>query len=324
VLLSGYPPLWAVIVILTLFSLFLAIATVPYTALMPDITPSSQRGRVGGVTALFGMLGASLIIALAYVLWDSQRTLLFFIVAAGVLVTFAITLWTIKEPPPEPALPTSTSRRTVGAYIGDLLQRRELTKYLAATFFFWAGNGGITPFVTRFAVDVLRVEANLAFVLVLPAIVGAAIFAIPAGLAAEHYGKKKVLCAGMALFGLSALVGSLILGDVQQALAIMTLVGIANAITTTLMFPLLTDMIPRDRLGEFTGINALVGSLAQPIGALGAGFLADTTGTLRAAFAAGGLMMLVGFAILTSVRVPPTAQEERILLQGEAALPTAC
>ena len=39
------------------FSFFLAIANDPYLALMADITPERQRGRVGSVMAVFNMVG---------------------------------------------------------------------------------------------------------------------------------------------------------------------------------------------------------------------------------------------------------------------------
>lgn len=50
------------------------------------------------------------------------------------------------------------------------------------------------------------------------------------------------------------------------------------------------------------GLGSAVQSLAQPIGAMAAGALADASGTLRGAFIAGGLAMFVAFLILLTVR----------------------
>ena len=311
IFLSAHPPFWAVVAVMTVISFFLAVAYDPYLAMLPDITPPQQRGRVGGVMAAFNMMGAMLVIAMSFLLWESNQALVFWLVAAGLVVTFGITFATVSEPK-RPPVPATTWSPRVRPYLRDLLARRELTKYLAAIFFFWLGNGGIVPFITRFGVDVLGVEENVSFLLVLPALLGAAIFAVPAGLLTERFGKKRVLVVGLFLFGLIGFVGAQIVQDVAQALVLMAMVGVANAITTALIYPLLADMIPRERAGEFTGIGALVWSIAQPIGAMAAGATADVTGTLRGAFAIGGLAMLVAFALLLTVH-PDRAASERQL-----------
>lgn len=317
-LLATHPPLWGVVAILTVFSFFLAVAYDPYMAMLPEITTQKQRGRVGGVMALFSMLGAMAAIGLSFLLWEKNQPLVFSLVAAGLVVAFAITFFTIKEPPVRAVATRRRSRVAIGTYLRDLLERRELVKYLGAIFFFWLGNGGITPFVTRFGVQVLGVDEGVSFLLVLPAIVGAAIFAVPAGLLTERLGKKRVLTTGMCLFGLMTCVGAQIVRDVPQAILLMALIGVANAITTALFAPLLADIIPRERAGEFTGLGALVWSLSQPLGAVAAGSMADATGTLRWAFAAGGLAMLVGFAIMLTVHperaTTPAEREGEVVL----------
>ena len=299
--LSGHPGLPAVVAVMTVFSFFLAVAYDPYLALLPDLVPIAQRGRVGGIMALFNMLGAAAVIAVSFLLWSDHQPLVFYLVALGMVVFFGVTFWGIAEPSPthqQKAAPRLSPAR----YLGDLLARRQLLKYLLATFCFWMGNGGVTPFVTRFGVQVLGVEENVSFLLVLPALLGAALFAVPAGLLTERFGKKAVLASGLFLFGFVALVGAQAVRDVPGALLLMLLVGVANAVTTALIFPLLADLIPSERAGEFTGIGSFVWSVAQPLGAAAAGAMADATGTLRGAFAAGGLAMLVAFALLLTVR----------------------
>ncbi len=304
VFLSTHPSIWAVVAVMTVFSFFMAVANDPYLALMADIVPSEQRGRIGGVMAVFNMAGQIAVILLSFLLWQTHQGLLFWLIAAGMALSFTITFFGVKEPPMSPRgeEPGKERRIAVRPYLKDLLARREVMKYLGTIFFFWLGNGGIAPFLTRFGVDVLGAEENVAFLLVLPAILGSAAFAVPAGLLTERFGKKPVLSLGMLAFGSLTLVGGLLVSTVPQAMVMMALVGLANAVTTALILPLLADMIPRDRIGEFTGIGAMVWSLSQTIGALGAGAMADATGTLRGAFALGGLFMLGGFAILLMVK----------------------
>lgn len=302
VFLSTHPPLIAVVALMTVFSFFLAVAHDPYMALLPDITTPEERGRIGGVMALFNMLGQIAVLLLAFVLWSTNEALVFWLVAAGFVATFAVTFFGVQEPPPPPTQPRGPLRYDPAAYVRGVLSHRELSKYVLATFFYWFGTGGVVPFLTRFGVDTLGVAENESFLLVVPAILGTALCAIPAGLLADRLGKKPVLAAGLVLYGLVALVGAQLVRDVPQALLIMSVVGIANAVTTALAFPLLADLMPRERAGEFTGLGSLVWSLAQPLGAVGAGLMADLTGTLRGAFAAGGLAVLVAFVVLLTVR----------------------
>jgi Na+/melibiose symporter-like transporter len=309
ILLSFYPPLWVVVALLTVFSFFLAVAYDPYLALLPDMTLPEQRGRVGGVMAVFNMLGQVSMLLLAIFLWDRNPALVFWLVAVGLTGTFAITFVSIREPPPPSEPPRAPLRYDPIAYVKNVLQYRELSKYVLATFFFWFGTGGVVPFLTRFGVDALHLPESQSFIPVLPAVLGTAIFAVPAGLAAERLGKKQVLLVGLLLYGLVGVVGAQIVQDLTQALIIMSIIGLANAITTALIFPLLADLMPPERAGEFTGLGSLVWSLAQPIGAVGAGAMADAMGTLRGAFLAGGFSVLIAFALLLTVhpeRVRPS------------------
>lgn len=305
-LLSTYPPMWAVVAIMTVFSFFLAVANDPYLALLPDLAPSGQRGRIGGVMGMFAMLGAMSTILLSFLLWEQHQRWLFWLIAGGLVVAFAVTVLGVEEPaiPAVRSAGPARGRSSLGPYLRDLFGHREVMKYLAATFCFWLGNGGIAPFLTRFGVDIVGAEESVAFLLVLPAIVGSAIFALPAGLLTERHGKKRVLNVGMFGFGALALVGGLTVTTVPQAVVLMSAVGVANAITNALVFPLLADLIPKHRAGEFTGVGSMVWSLSQTIGALGAGAMADLLGSLRGAFALGGLFMLVGFALMLVVRDP--------------------
>lgn len=308
-LLAAYPPFWAVVVLVTVFSFFLAVVHDPYLALLPDLTTEVERGRVGGVMAAFNMLGQLSVIVLAFLLWEVNERLVFWLVAAGLVGTFAVTFFAVREPPAPAEPPRALRGYKPMSYLRDVLRYRELCMYIAASGFFWLGTGGIVPFLTRFGVETLGVAESISFVLVLPAVLGTAIFAIPAGVLAERTGKKPVLAAGLVLYSAAALVGAQLVQSVADALVVMSVVGLANAVVTALMFPLLADLMPRTRTGEFTGLGALVWSLAQPVGAVLAGAMADVTGTLRGAFAAGGLCIVVGCLLLLAVR-PERARDE--------------
>ena len=301
--LGSFPPLVPMLLVLSVNAFFLNVAVDPYMALMADIVPPGQRGRIGTVLAIFNMVGQIAVTLFGIFLWDRSPELVFALVATVLVVGFGITTVAVRESeqPPRPA--RQPLRLNVGGYVGDLLEHRELVKYVVAALFFWLGTGGVLPYLTRFGVQVLGTSEGDAFQLFLPAMAGTIVGAIPAGFAADRLGKRPVLTAGVLAFGLVALVASQV-QNVPQALAAMAIVGLANGVWTALNVPLLMDLVPADRAGEVSGLASAVWSFAQPIGALVAGLLIDVTGTYRSSFIGAALLVLVSFALLLLVRPP--------------------
>ena len=313
--LGSFPPLVPMLLVLSVNAFFLNVAVDPYTALMADIVPPGQRGRIGTVLAIFNMVGQIAVTLFGIFLWDRSPELVFALVATVLVVGFGITTVAVRESeqPPRPA--RQPLRLNVGGYVGDLLEHRELVKYVVAALFFWLGTGGVLPYLTRFGVQVLGTSEGDAFQLFLPAMAGTIVGAIPAGFAADRLGKRPVLTAGVLAFGLVALVASQV-QNVPQALAAMAIVGLANGVWTALNVPLLMDLVPADRAGEVSGLASAVWSFAQPIGALVAGLLIDVTGTYRSSFIGAALLVLVSFALLLLVRPPHDRPEVRAPLSA--------
>jgi Na+/melibiose symporter-like transporter len=277
--LAGYPPIVPMLIVLSINAFFLNVAVDPYTALMADLVPVEQRSRVGAIQAIFNMLGQVVATVAMLFFWDQSPAIVFFIVAAVLVVSFAITVLFVKEPP-SPALPVAKPdpvRVDVAEYVRGLLVHRELLKYVFAAALFWLGTGGVVPYLTRFGVNVLGLTEGESSQLILPALGGTILGAIAAGDLASRYGKKPVLAGGVLAFGLIALLGSQV-DTTPQALTVMGFVGIANGFWTALAVPLLVDLVPPVRAAEMVGLGSAVWSLAQPIGAVVAGLLIEGAG----------------------------------------------
>jgi MFS family permease len=70
------------------------------------------------------------------------------------------------------------------------------------------GTGGVLPNLTRFGVSVLGLTERDSFQLILPALLGTIVAAVPAGYAADRVGKKPRLAAGPLAYSIVALVAS--------------------------------------------------------------------------------------------------------------------
>ena len=300
--LAGFPPLVPMLAVLSVNAFFLNVAVDPYLALMADIVPSSQRGRVGTVLAVFNMLGQIGATLLGLFLWDRSPELVFVLVAAVLVVAFAVTTVGVHEPAAPPA-PTEPVKIDIPGYIRGLLAHRELLKYVGAAAVFWLGTGGVIPYLTRFGVHELGTTEGDAFQLFLPALVGTIVAAIPAGYVADRIGKKPVLAVGLLSFAVIALAGSQA-RDVPQALVAMAFIGLANGIWTALNVPLLIDLVPPERAAEITGLGSGIWSLAQPIGAVFAGILIGGFDSYRASFIGAAFLVFVSFLLLLTVRAP--------------------
>ncbi len=299
--LSGFPPLIPMLMVLSINAFFLNVAVDPYTALIADLVPIDQRGRVGALLAVFNMLGQVVATLTGFLLWNRSPELVFVIVAAVLVVSFGITTIFVNEPEAPPR-PTEKVHIDVAAYARDLWGRRQLVKYIAAASLYWCGTGGVLPYLTRFGTHELGMSEGDAFLLLLPALGGTIVGAVPAGYIADRRGKKPVLAVGLLAYAILAFIASQV-QTVPQALIAMGFIGLANGVWTALAIPLLVDLVPAERAAEMTGLGSAVWSLAQPIGAVIAGILIGA-GDYRVSFVGAAVFILASFLLVLTVHAP--------------------
>ncbi len=315
--LATHPPLWLMVALLLLMTVAFAAAYGPYQALLADLVPSEERGRVSGALQVGGMAGQIAVLALATLLWERAEPVVFGIVAGGLLIGFAIVVLRVREARPE-ALPAAPTHPLL--WLRDVAGQRQVVRYLVATFFFWFAFGGLAPFLTRFGVYELGTSEEVALGLFLVVVVSTVLCALPAGWLVDRYGKKRMLTLGVALCAIASLIGSQV-RTVEQAVVMLAIVGAANALSTVPQLPLLTDLIARERAGEMTGVGSAVWELSQPIGAIVAGLLADLAGTLRIPLVMAAVSLGIAALLLTRVQMPAalTPDDRRSVSPGREA-----
>jgi maltose/moltooligosaccharide transporter len=296
--LALHPSFWLMILAVTMAGVALYVAVGPYTTLLADITPFGQRGRVGGLIALFGVVGAISFTVLSILLWGTAREWVFLITAALVAVSMLVVAAGVREP--HNAMHHTRAELHRVPVLRGLLADRTLATYVGAMAIYWLGAGAAAPFITRFGVVELGLQEHDAFILLLMVVLATSIGAIVVGLMGDRFGRKRVLQPALVLFALAALVGSQV-HDVVQALPVMIFVGLGNAAPTALHLPLLADLVPRARAGAYMGYASLVWSVAQPLGSLLAGVLVDATGSYRGVFIFAAACMLAASFLMRKV-----------------------
>lgn len=314
---AASPPMPVLIAVIPLLGLSLAVALDPYNALLVDVVKPDDRGPLGGVMAAGTMAGQVVLLLAAFRLYENHRPWLIGIIIAGLVAGFAITFVSVREPSRQERT-SSPFRWQPGAYVRGVLAEREVTKYVGAMFFYFLGYGAASPFITQFAVHVLQVTSGVSFLLVFSAVVATGIAAAPAGLLGRRYGKRRVLAFGVFAYATAALIGSQTQNAVQGFAAMIGL-GICGAFPAALISPLLADLIPPKRAGEFIGLVSVVWSLAAPVGAAAAGAFIDVTGTYRAVFVVTAVLYFVSWAFLRTMRTSPASEAEPALEPAAAA-----
>jgi MFS family permease len=323
-LLAIHPPFWVMLGIITIAAFFLWVALDPYMALMADLFPPKQRGRVGGFQGLANALGAITFSLMAFMLWENHEPWVFGIVIGLLVVTWAFTFFTVKEPPlPAYVAPEKRERRSPLIYVRDLLRYSQATRYTLAMTLFWMGNGGAAPYVTLFGTHSLGASEGDSFLLPLMYILVTALLSVPAGIVADRIGKKRVISIGLLIYGVGAIVGSQSPNLLVAAFAL-AVIGVGNA-CVAILIALFTDLIPRARTAEMVGLFSAVTSFAQPLGAALAGGVVTLVAAItqdlgqgyRWAFIVAGVFILLGLGVLQTVRPQRGMEEGR---EGDAEI----
>ena len=308
-LLAFHPPFWIMLGVMTVSAFFLAIAWDPYMAMMADLFPKDQRGRVGGLIGVGTALGNIIFALMAFFLIANSEFLVFGISTVIMVVCWAFTFFTVKEPaaPVEASPHEGLGKLTPRDYIRNLRQYPEAAKYTFAMLFFWLGSGGAVPFIVLFGTNVLGASASEAFLLPLAATVSMLVFAMPWGFFADRTSKKTAMTLGLVLFSIVALVGSQSISLVQGTIAL-ALIGVGNS-AMSLINPMLADLVPRKRTAEFIGLGSAVFSFAQPLGSAVAGGIVAIAeqyvgrdDAYRWAFIFAALMTLLAAVLLRTVK----------------------
>jgi MFS family permease len=273
----------------------------PYQALLADITPESQRGRVNGVFQAFGSFGQTGILLIAAFLFDQVGGYpgLFVFCGLALIILFIPTVLGIREPRTL-AGPSVSHRYSIRDYWNGLRADPQIQLYFANQFFLWFGINAITPYLTQYAVYQAHFSNTAAFGLVLVLLLSTAIFVWPFGLLGDRIGLKPVFVIGVVCLAGASIAGIFTYAAIPLYI-IVFVAGIGNAAQTAASFPLMTRIVQPDQMGLYVGLESLVTSIAAPLSAGLAGLLiqAYTYSTMFPFVAAMFVLSLVPLAILS-------------------------
>jgi maltose/moltooligosaccharide transporter len=288
-----------IVACVVLFSLLFNVAADPYTALQADIAAPAQRpmlNAVATVVQLAGQVSLGLFIALGP-FKKAIPAAVYAVVAAGMLLTFLVTIVAVPERREDVHLEPHHNLRE---YVAALQSHRQALRYLVALFLYNVGINTIQVNLTNFAVNELGISGQSAVFLFVLLILVTGLLALPAAWLAGRLGLKRVIAGGMVLIAVAATF-ALVVRTEAQIIPVLVLAGAGNA-CLTLTWPLLTLLVPPERVGVFAGLKTSAESISAFFSAFVAAAMVGIWG-YRSIFMVLLVAIIAALATLSSVRV---------------------
>ena len=272
----------------------------PAVALMPDLTPKPFRSRANAVINLMGALGGIIYLILASILYSEARTKglahvnylpLFLIVAAIMVLSLLIVLFTINEPalrlqvenyekdhPEQDAAPAGDDgSRTLPPAV-----KRSLIFLLISVSLWFISYNAVETWFTTYAQRMWGMSLGSASLCLTIATGGAILSYIPIGQAAARFGRRRVIIAGVVLLAscfFVLFIYTLLSGSFHPVLyLLLLLIGLAWAAINVNSLPMVLEMCSGAEIGRFTGLYYTFSMAAQIVTPVAAGTLMNRIG----------------------------------------------
>lgn len=303
--------------LVVLYTITMAGWRAPIVALMPDLVESRGRSRANGIINVMGALGSALIFATGGMLprgfgYQGPFTVAAVLVAVAVLVLVLF----VREPASYRSRRFSMAPLDGGHGDRGMLarvltppsrlglsapQRRSLVLILVVIFAYTIGANAVETFMTLYLTRERGVAADQVTALLLPYLAAGLLWAVPAGLLGQRFGRRASI--GVALAG--AIVLFFVLVSVDEVGVLVALLPLYGALWITIVvnaLPLVLEMGGSLHTGTMTAYYYLATGLGSIAGPIGFGLLRDATGSYGSMFWwAAGAFLLAGL-FLTRVR----------------------
>jgi len=305
------------LVLLGLSNFAYQLATVPYNAQLPEIADHAKIGRVSGWGAGFNALGSTFVALVVprFVPKAGEEVLrqAAFGPIGGLFALFAVPLALFTREKGVP--PTADTRTPSWAETWrDLLEARKIPgvwQFLAANLLIQDAGSTIVAFFALYAVNALgfseaaREPANLMALAAIGGIVSGPIW----GWLSDRFGPRRVFIWDAVLWLVVLGLMPLVTAKIAYFVFFGPAVGAAIAGTVCVQRPLMADLAPPDKRGEYFGMLALVGRMAAIIGPVTWGAITTALaghGFLRYQAAIGSLVLLTAAGLYFLLKVPDT------------------
>lgn len=287
-----------------LTNLSMALFRAPTIALLGDLFPSSQRSTANGVINLMGGLGAIAAFLIGGALYSMGRISPFIFGSAIMLIAITVVLIFVREP--QRAQEGGQNDQGAG-FISNLRQvfraaDRSGLMILLAILCWFLGYNALETWISSFGKFTLGINEGRMSILTSGLALMFVIFAVPSGLLATRFGRKRIILIGIG--GLSVLfLYGLVVGSQFMLITLLLPVGFFWALINVNSLPMVYDVGGDNRIGAFTGLYYFAASIAAIAGPQVVGVLIDISGgSYRIMFVFSALFMILAGMFMMQVK----------------------
>lgn len=276
----GMPSVTGMMIAIFLTNFSLALFRSPGVALIGDLYPSEQRSLANGIINLSAGLGTALaLFAGGWLFREVGREAPFLFGSIIMASTLAILIFFIREPDaPQPPV----EEKAAGGLPENLKaiwrdSDRSARWILLAIICWFMGFTALEALLSLFGKTELGIDAGRTSQLIAALALTFVLCAVPSGLLAMRFGRRRVIMTGIAGLTLLLLYGFTIRSE-MMFLAFLVPAGAFWALINVNSLPALFDAGGNTRIGSLTGLYYFASSLAAVAGPQVAGFLIDLAG----------------------------------------------
>lgn len=279
------------IAVLLVILLAMSIFRSPAVALMPDVTIKPLRSKGNAIINLMGSAGGIIVLVLGIVFATSavKNSLMnyigyFTVIAILMLISLAVLCLTVKENQWSEEMKQDSFKYQIeddnSNSLDKPLSKEELVSLillLASVALWYCGYNAVTSKYSVYASNILHKDYNLSLILAQAA---AIVSYLPIGIISSHFGRKKVVIAGVAMLGTAFFAASFATDKSPDLFMyfIFCLAGIAWATINVNSFPMIVELASGNNNGKYTGYYYTASMAAQIVTPMFSGALMDHFG----------------------------------------------
>lgn len=293
-------------------------ALIYYDSMLPVVSTSHTRGRIGGAGVALGYVGTILgaLAVRAFTFQDGEPTSSSYILTAALFALFAIPIFALvkeRRPmvgPSRRGLDLRGSWRQLAVTIRDAGEHPGLLRFLVARLLYTDPINTVISFMAIYATAAVGFSSEETLYVLMAVTVAAIIAGFVWGFVVDRIGPKRTLMIVLALWSIAFIAAAAVL-DKTFFLIVGATAGTALAGTWASDRVFMLRLTPPEMVGEFFGLYGLAGKFSAVTGpiiwGITLGLLEPSIGVdaYRVAILSQLVLMFAGIAVLRGVSDRP-------------------
>lgn len=250
--------------------------TSPYQSLIADITPVGNHGKVQGYQSFMRGGGMFMGMVVAGMLFYRWEPLPFIMCSIMIMVFTYLTVTKIHEPEPEASHlpPRQSIWKEVRRVLLSVTHDKAIQRFMIAAFLWESTLAALRPFIMLYFKYTLGSTEQVGALLLGLVGVTYMVAGILSGYLADKYGRLRVMRVGLWLY-LGGCILGVFMNDIKWAFIFLPLFGLGGSIVLTLPYAILIRLMPKEHIGQFTGMFSMMRGFANIIAPIVAGAAID-------------------------------------------------